>query len=228
MTVSDSFCRFFDKTISGNYDYRKGNESWNVHENDKGAKLTDLEIKFESSEFIGFNQEMTKSMPNITSSRSTLFKDKECDGVAILRKDNRENLLFVELKSKYDTRLVFCAIEQMCFSFLKMHSMLSLCNGYSLKDLDVTFCIATRCAEDNEKAKAKLFISQALMSEEQKGFGQFFRKLVINGHTSIVMDDLFKLKCIDLPLHDDIKSKKVTVFLVISQRPEDNRATFNY
>ena len=107
--------------------------------------------------------------------------------------------------------------------------MLSLCNGYSLDNLDVIFCVATRCAEDdNEEAKTKLFISQALMSDKQKEFGIFFQKLFMKGQVSIMIDKLFKFMCIDLPLHEAIKNKKVTVFLVTSQNSTDKKAIFNY
>lgn len=224
--VSNSFCQFFDKTKSTDYAYYRGNGSWTIHEDDRNAKLTDLEVVRVSSEFIGFNQKLTKSMPNLTSDRSAEFKDKECDGIAIVKTGDREDLLFVELKSKYDTSPVSLAIEQICFSFLKMHSMLSLCNGYSLNDLDITFCVATRCAENDEEEKVKFFISQALMNEKQKDFGAFFKNLFTKGQVDTTMHELLKFKNINLPIHDAIKNKKVTVFLVTSQNSTDKKAIF--
>lgn len=227
--VSNFFCQLFDKTKSASYSYQRGNGLWTIHEKDESAKLTDLDVVRNSAEFIGFNQKLTKSMPSLTIERSTKFKDKECDGIAFVKTDNREDILFVELKSKYDTSPVSCAIEQICFSFLKMHSMLSLCNGYSLDNLDVFFCVATRCAKnDNEKAKTKFFISQALMRVGQEDFGIFFQKLFMEGQVSVMMNNLLKIMGIDLPLHEAIKNKKVTLFLVTSQNSNDKKAIFNY
>ena len=229
MAVSDSFCRFFDCITSSFYGYSQRNGSWIIRENDPSASLTELSVNRTTSDFIGFNHNLTKSMPNLTCNRSTKCKDKECDGIAFVNSGANEGLLFVELKSKYDTSPVSTAVEQMCFSFLKMHAMLSLCSGYVLSNMEISFCVATKCAvTENEEAKINQFIDKALKNEDQKRLGSFFRDLFIKGCVSIKLEELFNVKCINLPLHEDIKNKLINVHLVTTLKPNDTKAIFNY
>ena len=50
----------------------------------------------------------------------------------------------------------------------------------------------------------------------------------MEGQVSVMMNNLLKIMGIDLPLHEAIKNKKVTLFLVTSQNSNDKKAIFNY
>lgn len=229
MKTSEAFCLFFDKVASKNFGYHQAHGLWRVHENSKQAKLTDLDVKCADADLVGFNENLTRSMPDLTCKRSTKFKDKECDGVAFVCSATNEGLLFVELKSKYDTSQVSDAIKQMCFSFLKIHAMLSLCSEYALNKTEITFCVATKCAvNESEDAKVVEFISQATLLEEQKAYGKFLQNLFSKGYDNVSFNNLFKYLCINLPLHDAIKNKKIKVHLVTSSAPNNTTAVFNY
>lgn len=229
MKTSKAFCLFFDKVASKDFGYHQAHGYWNVHENDKLATLKDLDIIGYAVDFVGFNENLTRSMPDLTSKRGNKFKDKECDGVAFVCSATNEGLLFVELKSKYDTSQVSNAIKQMCFSFLKIHAMLSLCSEYALNKTEITFCVATKCAaNESEDAKVVEFISQAMLLEEQKAYGKFLLNLFIKGCNNVSFDNLFKYLCINLPLHDAIKNKKIKVHLVTSSASNNTTAVFNY
>ena len=168
-------------------------------------------------------------MPDLTCKRSTRFENKDCDGVAFVNSTTNEGLLFVELKSKYDTSQISKAIRQMCFSFLKLHAMLSLCSKYALDKMEITFCVATKCAaNESEDSKVRQFISQATQLEEQKDFGKFLQNLFSKGRNNVSFDNLFKYLCISLPLHDVIRNKNIKVHLVTSSTPNDTKAVFNY
>lgn len=229
MKTSEAFCLFFDNVASKDFGYHQAHGHWNVCENDKLATLKDLHIIGYAIDFVGFNENLTRSMPDLTCKRSTKFKDKECDGVAFVCSATNEGLLFVELKSKYGTSQVSDAIKQMCFSFLKMHAMLSLCRGYTLDEMEITFCVATKCAADaSENAKVLLFINQALQVKKQNAYGKFLQNLFSKGYDNVSFNNLFKYLCINLPLHDAIKNKKIKVHLVTSSASNNTTAVFNY
>lgn len=229
MKTSETFCQFFDKVVSTNFGYHKAHGYWNVHENDKLATLKDLYIIGYAVDFVGFNENLTRSMHDLTCKRSTKFEDKECDGVAFVCSATNEGLLFVELKSKYGTSQISKAIRQMCFTFLKMHAMLSLCSEYALNKTEITFCVATKCAvNESEDAKVVEFIGQATLLEEQKAYGKFLQNLFRKGCNNVSFNNLFKYLCINLPLHDAIKNKKIKVHLVTSSAPNNTTAVFNY
>lgn len=227
MDVNKVFCQFFDKTVLTGF--KESSDIWRIHEESSSAFVKDLEVKKSGAIFKGFDQLLTKSMDSLTTKRSSTFKDKECDGVAFVKISAEERLLFVELKSKYDTSRISCALEQMCCSFLKMHSMLSLCKGYSLYSLPIDFCAVTLCCrDDDEHAKVNMFISQALMSDEQKDIGSFFDNLFSKGYVNITFNRLFKILNIDLPLHDDIMNKDIKVYLTTTPSCTENKAVFSY
>lgn len=222
MLVSKSFLQFFDKVSS-----QSSPTVWRVHESDRSATFTELEIKKTNAEFVGFDEYLTKSMACLTTIRSSIFKDKECDGIAFVVHGKQEQLLFVELKSKYSKKLVYDAIKQMCYSFLKMHSMLSLCEDYSLTNLPIIFCAATNCAMDEkEESHIKQYIHQALMSNEYKETGLFLQNLFFKGSVCIKFNNLFQIMNIRLPVHDHIKHKEITVFLNKTKNPKDKTAIF--
>jgi hypothetical protein len=229
MTVGRSFLNFFDKTDSEDFGYCQSSDTWHIRETDKNATLTSLTIQKKRAQFIGFDQNLTKSFGCLTTLRSTHFKDKECDGIAFVTLDQKERLLLVELKSKFDTQTLSSAIQQMCFSFLKMHAMLSLCEDYSLDVIAIDFCTATKCAKDPDaQTKIDFFVSQAEESEEQREFGHFFRNLFFKGKVCIRIEKLFQIMGILLPLHNDLKKKEITVYLQRTQTFDDTQASFDY
>ena len=229
MKTSEAFCQFFDNVVSRDFGYHQAHSYWNVCENDKQATLKDLDIIGYAVDFVGFNEKLNRSMPDLTCKRSTRFENKDCDGVAFVNSTTNEGLLFVELKSKYDTSQISKAIRQMCFSFLKLHAMLSLCSKYALDKMEITFCVATKCAaNESEDSKVRQFISQATQLEEQKDFGKFLQNLFSKGRNNVSFDNLFKYLCISLPLHDVIRNKNIKVHLVTSSTPNDTKAVFSY
>lgn len=230
MLLNESFCQFFDKTSSNNFGFTKRFDVWSVQETDPSATLTSLQVLKNNAEFIGFNQNLTKAICCLTHKRSSKFKDRECDGIAFVNINGKEErLLFVELKSKFDTEPVFDAISQMCFSFLKMHSMLSLCEGYSLREIPIDFCAATKCAkDDDETAKVKIFISHASMSTTQAEKGTLLKSLFLDGKVSVKFHKLFQIMKIDLPVCNDIKDKEITIYLQKTQTYNNTQSLFCY
>ncbi len=228
MHVNRTFRELFDNVTSKDFDFYTGKGPWNIHECDKSAKLTDLEVSGKDILFVSFNQELTKNMPCLTSKRSRKFKDYECDGIAFIETKEKEELLFVELKSKYDYTPIIKAVKQMCVSFLKMHTMLSLCSNYTLNDIEVHFCVATKCAENDEEEKLKLYIYKAIMSSQHQELAQFLQNLLKSKEVDITLGELLKKEDIHPFLHNDIKKKNIKVHFVTTLTSKDARAEFSF
>lgn len=235
-TIDNSFSIFFDKTKTDcTYGYCcNGSNNWTISETKKNAKLKQLTIQKKNTLFIGFNQKITKSM-NICE-RSSNFKDKECDGFSFLKeKGNIVGLLFVELKSQYTSDKIEMSIKQMLFSFFKMHSMLSLCEGYSLDALDIYFCSATQCAKDeDEKAKLLKFINDRIKNtnDVSKVFynetGKLFRELIIKGEAKRKVNFLLSTLKINLPIHQNIAEKDLTIHLSTTSSYGKSSSIFSF
>lgn len=235
-TIDDSFSIFFDKTKTDcTYGYCCNEDNkWTISETKKDAKLKQLTIQKEDTLFIGFNQAITKSM-NICE-RSSNFKDKECDGFSFLKeKGNIVGLLFVELKSQYAGSKIEMSIKQMLFSFFKIHSMLSLCEGYSLDALDIYFCSATQCAKnEDENAKFLNFINDRIKNKNDvsKVFyyetGKLFRELMVRGKAKRKVKSLLSTLKINLPIHQDIAEKDLTIHLSTTSSYGNSSSIFSF
>lgn len=235
-TIDDSFSIFFDKTKTDcTYGYCCNEDNkWTIYETKEDAKLKQLTIQKEDTLFIGFNEEITKSMK--ICKRSSNFEDKECDGFSFLKeKSNIVGLLFVELKSKYASKKIKDSIKQMLFSFFKIHSMLSLCEGYSLDALDIYFCSATQCAK-NEEEDAKLlnFIKDAIKDKNDVSkvsyyeTGKLFRELIIKGKAKRKVKSLLSTLEINLPIHQDIAEKDLTIHLSTTSSYGNSSSIFSF
>jgi len=228
MSISNSFCEFFDKILTPDFGFKQSGKHWEVNETNPSAQLTTLKVRNSKAEFVGFNQELTRDMSCLTAKRSTQFEDKGCDGIAFVKINDEERLLFVELKSKCTAQNLNDALKQMCISFLKMHAMLSLCEGYSLREANIVFCAATKYCDKEEKEKLKLFAHKASMQDEQKGSGKLLYSLFSDGYISTKLGDLFQIIGINLPLMLDIRDKKITVHLQTAQTNSSTTAIFDY
>jgi|GEM_PF-885670 hypothetical protein len=229
-TIDDSFSIFFDKTKTDcTYGYCcNGSNKWAISETKKDAKLKELTIQKKGTLFIGFNQKITKSM-NICE-RSSNFKDKECDGFSFLKENgNIVGLLFVELKSQYTSDKIEMSIKQMLFSFFKMHSMLSLCEGYSLDALDIYFCSATQCAKDkDENARFLNFIYARINTKVYYETGKLFRELMSKGKAKRKVRALLSTFKINLPIHQDIAEKDLTIHLSTTSSYGESSSSFSF
>lgn len=222
--LSNNFCKAFD--LSKNKFQPIGSLCiWQVTESDKHAKLKRLEIDFRDVDFVGFDQYLTKNMPCFTDRSSTFF-DKECDGVAFVSDGDKEGLLFVELKSSCAPDTISKAINQMCFSLFKLHSMLSLCQAYSLDNLNIRFCVAVSKEDSDRSGKNILFVKEMEIADRQ--IGKVYRELFLRNRVKTDLCCILNLCGITFPLTDLLKKKQVVVFLVKSDDVDGDNASFTY
>lgn len=222
--LSNNFCKAFD--LSKNKFQPIGSLCiWQVTEVNKDAKLKRLEIDFRDADFVGFDQYLTKNMSCFTDRSSTFF-DKECDGVAFVSDGDKEGLLFVELKSSCAPDTISKAINQMCFSLLKLHSMLSLCQAYSLDNLNIRFCVAVSKEDSDRSDKNIQFVKEMEILDRQ--IGTVYRELFLYNCVKTDLCCMLNLCGIKFPLTDLLKKKQVVVFLVKSDDIDGDNASFTY
>ena len=121
----------------------------NIQENSDKAKLRELEV-FCPEEFCVEVLQNSSVLKQIW--KDTHERDQDCDGVAILGEgDEAKYLLLAELKSKLKLDDLEKAISQIVMSYLKMHSLFSLCKGYNspleLEGIIACFDDSALCSE---------------------------------------------------------------------------------
>lgn len=100
-----------------------------IQENSEEATLSVLEV-FCPEEFCVEVLQNSSVLKQIW--KDTHERNQDCDGVAILGEgDEAKYLLLAELKSKLKFKELEKAISQIVMSYLKMHSLFSLCKGYN-------------------------------------------------------------------------------------------------
>lgn len=225
MLLSDSFMQMFDKavTLAGT---GKSQNVWTVMEHDRSATMKQLEVNANGT-FWGFNHKLVKNVDDITTRMSTTLEDKDCDGVAFLL-DNaqQEHLVFVELKSNFNTDRIAGAFHQIIMSFIKMHVWLSLCKGYDIDQLKVHFITACKCYKDKDQEdNVMLRISQAQELEEETFETKFLKPLLDERNIKVKLSSFGDIK--KLPYHDSICNKEITMYLHLTAQYSDSKTKVN-
>lgn len=216
MALSDSFIRLYDKTQC------KAAESvdkWIVVEHDSQATMTHLEVNAEGK-FLGFNQDLVKEVKDTTTKMSSKLEDKDCDGIAFLQDlSQQEHLIFVELKSNFDTQKIKNAFYQIIISFIKMHAWLSVCKHYNPHNIRIHFIVACKRCKDDANIMLRIAESQQL---GEVSFETKFLKPLLQKH--IIKVKLSNFRFIQqLPFNDCINEKEVIMYLQVTDNPEDSQ-----
>ena len=101
MALIDQFKKLYDKI--------KPLTNTHISEQDPQASLRHVEVQLTSSDYICYDQNLTKGKLGLENLSSSLMKN-ECDGIIISEKGNIA-LHFVELKSNIDTHDIDKAIK---------------------------------------------------------------------------------------------------------------------
>ena len=208
-----------------------------IKESDPGSNFTDLILQKSGINFCGFSSALLKNLSQMTSVRSSYLKDFDCDGTVIYKdaSNDEHNLLFVELKSTFDTEKINHALNQVVYSFFKFYCISSVCEHFSLDDFSIHFIIA--CQNFNgfvAKTGATHRISEYSELYPQNPLFRLLRKVVIdaNDETSInvKIKDLFLEvnKFVDeMPINPALKDKNITLTLKRTNQYGDSTATMN-
>ena len=149
MKEIDALKTIFNKKADAIYVCR---DKWAITEKDKGATFRKLEILCTNKEFHVISNSFYQGIKNTTEDRSTYLWDSDCDGVCAIEIEGEKHYVFVDLKSNFDTKKVCDAYLQDLHTFLKMHTLLSLCEDYSLgKEVIIDLIVACKTFRNQEQ-----------------------------------------------------------------------------
>ena len=225
MKITDSYPAIFNHVATVSCD--NGSKClWTVSENSPTSKIQQLRVSFRANDYLCLDERATKQMPDITTSRTSHFKDDECDGIGIFTTDNCTKIVFVDLKSNFDATKIQHGFSQNLASLIKLHSMMSLCDGYSLADLAVEFVVACCCFQDEDKeTKTMDWMLRQRTSDPNSFVAQVAYPLYNKGSIEIKLGDFPQL--LSLPINPYLYDKKVKLTLLLSANYSDNYVDYS-
>ena len=186
--------------------FRCYHQSWEVVETAAGAQFRKLEIRSAGTDFHEIGNAFYKG----------LFVDAE----------GRKHMVLVDLKSNFDIQKICGAYEQDIHTFLKLHALFSLCEGYSLHGMVIDLIVACKTFKDtDQEARVLDFISMKCMEEEDSFEKKFLNNLLHDGPVKTCMDDLKTIR--SLPFHPSIKGVDVRLHLFTTMRYTDTEGIYN-
>ena len=136
-------------------------------------------------------------------------------------------LVLSELKSSLDSCDILKAYRQIVFTYLKLHMMMSVCEGFDISNWEIIGIIAC-LPPKNEDQKTKLQLELLNMEEgnneikpDIKCFVQlFFKKKIESG----LADTPFTK---GKPLHEKLKDMKISICLKTANSTTDSETELN-
>lgn len=221
MMKTKSFQQIFDR-IS----YKETIDKWEIVEPNSDATVKRLIINQCDSTFVAYTDTLFQGMSTLTSCRSTHLKDSDCDAFAYVFNDRfkKEQLLFTDLKSRFNIRKIKQAYSQMMFSLLKLIAMQSLCEGHSLDNQDIEMIVACKCFENLEQES--LVKDEIIKGQEiNDKFYNLLYTLINKNHAFITLNEFTPFKTI--PLDEQIKNKEVKLTLIMTNQYNDDTVLYN-
>lgn len=216
----------FDKRSA---DIQSCPDRWVIQEKDKNAAFKELELLCEGREFHEIGNSFYKGIKNTTEDRSTYLWDSDCDGVSAIEIDGIKHYVFIDLKSNFDIKKIENAYLQDLYTFLKMHTLLSLCEDYSLEGevvIDLIVACKTFKNQVQEDKVMDILFQKTLLDEES--FEKKFLNDLINGNNPKCCR-LNDFTCIrTLPFHQKIKNATVKLHLCLSKQYEDDSSSYRF
>jgi hypothetical protein len=177
------------------YNFETKTGSVTISENDEKAKVK--EIKFLHDEFISIEPTIVKDFSSFfQKAGSPNFFNQDSDGIIIFEWKNQKYIFIIEMKSKFDTKEIFKARQQIVSSYIKLYTILNMISDYE-KDKYICRGIIV-CLEPNEDKLNWLYRSNQLPdTNPEKKMHIFASKLVFLRHTIITKEmctDVVKYK----------------------------------
>ncbi len=208
--LSNNFNQFYkDKFV--------GSLNFTITESAESASLKKLDVFYPNRFYVEVPQ--SKSILKRVWDK-VHSQNKDCDGVAILGEgDEAKYLLLAELKSRLKLKELEKAISQIVMSYLKMHSLFSLCRGYnSLLMLEGIIACSDDSALYSTEQSTK--ITKDPQFEESQLYSRLIAKRQIKCEFSRLITE-FKL---DLDgLNDSILNTPVSIYLTSQNDGDESK-----
>lgn len=224
MQIIDSLKTIFDKkgiccdVVTGD---------WILTEPDPSATFVKMTFHNNNAYFGSIDNSFYKGVGNVTTDRSTYLKDKDCDGLCFYVDGYSKKLLLVDMKSSFSEDNVFDAFRQDVFTFLKVHMMFSLCEGYHLPEWEINCYIACPpCKNEAEITSIKDNINMA----EELGDERFINKCLkeyFYGNSDYACSITRTPFCKNKPLHDEIVKASMHFHIVCPSSSGDTEGFLN-
>lgn len=157
------------------------------------ADTKQVDVNKAGVDFFLMDQSFYKNQPNITTDKSNLFHDSDCDGVIFYEENDRQNILTIELKSGFSGSEIQKGYKQIYFTLLKLHSLLSICEDFDFSKYQITAYLACQPVKDkNEESQ----ILQRLSEKQMAGDTLTITDQVIHHHL-LKSDKVVKCKVKD-------------------------------
>lgn len=161
MKMIDSIHSIYDKKRSA---FISGCNTFEFIEDTPNATFKKLVVK-SSCLFDVIKNDFYKGLSAITTDRSSFLQDKDCDGVVICDNSGTTQLVFIDLKSSFKQDNIEKAFKQDFFTFIKLHLLLSLCKGYSIRECYIVCYVACPRYTSQEE----VYIKDNISMTEEKG-----------------------------------------------------------
>lgn len=200
--------------------------TWEIVENNPGAKFRKLTIMNKSRLFEEVPQEFYKLSHTTflkVGLRKASFEDLDCDGFAFTEIDGHLTAVLVELKSSFNIENIFHAFEQIVYTYVKLHTFFSLCEGYPPENLSVKGVIACKPPTDEYK---KYMTQQSYTQGKHSSRKLLFALHILSGKPfQKAFKDIGFLK--NYPLHPVLGGQVLNVILRMPASIADESLTID-
>lgn len=225
MKTADSFLQIFDKT-RGCISADTSSSVWAVTETERKAGIKRFLIDMNKAEYVAFDDKLCKDKLHMPANVSSYFKDSNCDGIALIRKDDENLMVFCDLKASFDTKDIKKGFAQGLFSFIKLHTLLSLCNNYNLVEFNIDFIVVCKCFENEAKrADILLRVQDGQIADKDIFINAILYPLLKNGEICVKLGDFPQIAGLDI--NPCIKNKKVKLRLLMSSNYADDFVNYS-
>lgn len=220
------YFQFFDKA-----QWSKHTNSWKVDETDCNASLKSLEISFQGDLFALDKSSYKGIYGALKRQLTSKLDDKDCDGFAFHCVPKGETsleklIIAVELKSSSYSSHFMDAYKQLVYTYLKMHNLLSWCNGYDCLEHMLIGVIA--CHPPTDKYLED-FNARQMLGEKRKSDITFIDKMyqasLVGACKSIPLAKIHLLN--ELSLDAKLQKQRLHLYLHFTENSTDSHSTLD-
>lgn len=194
--------------------------SLSVNETEPDATFNQLNIDAPGATFYAVEKVFYQ---DLYDAKSPILGNINCDGIALVKFEDKQYLLLVELKSNFDTDKISWAFQQEVRSLLKIISSLSLCGGFDINDITIRGVIACHPFK-SETARTKCLDNLLMERDAGKKDARFKYRMITERKIAARFAKCQWFIPADA-LSDDIRNHEFIISLVVGSNYADQSCT---